>query len=244
MAGIAGALFVPIVGIISPHDVGIVPSIGFLIGVASAAGPRCSARCSARSRVAGRSTTLSETIPVGLDLHPGPAVHRGHRVPARRPGVAVAAAAARCAPARSRPRRARPVDRADVTASTASASVRARHDRRRRGMDATTWSSRDLTVDFDGFIAVDGVDLTVLPGDLRFLIGPNGAGKTTLIDADHRAGAGHRVGQVRRARAARPEGAPDRPARRRPHVPDRDGLRGADACCRTSTSPPGAAAAR
>jgi urea transport system ATP-binding protein len=41
----------------------------------------------------------------------------------------------------------------------------------------------DLTVSFDGFVAVDGVDLTVLPGDLRFLIGPNGAGKTTLIDA-------------------------------------------------------------
>jgi urea transport system ATP-binding protein len=40
-----------------------------------------------------------------------------------------------------------------------------------------------LTVSFDGFVAVDGVDFSVLPGDLRFLIGPNGAGKTTLIDA-------------------------------------------------------------
>jgi urea transport system ATP-binding protein len=42
---------------------------------------------------------------------------------------------------------------------------------------------RGLTVSFDGFVAVDHVDLTVLKGDLRFLIGPNGAGKTTLIDA-------------------------------------------------------------
>jgi urea transport system ATP-binding protein len=40
-----------------------------------------------------------------------------------------------------------------------------------------------LRVEFDGFVAVDGVDLTVMQGDLRFLIGPNGAGKTTLIDA-------------------------------------------------------------
>ncbi|MEQ3552960.1 urea ABC transporter ATP-binding protein UrtD [Pseudonocardia nematodicida] len=40
-----------------------------------------------------------------------------------------------------------------------------------------------LTVRFDGFTAVDHVDLTVAAGDLRFLIGPNGAGKTTLIDA-------------------------------------------------------------
>ena len=34
MAGIAGALFVPLVGIISPADVGVTPSIAFLIGVA------------------------------------------------------------------------------------------------------------------------------------------------------------------------------------------------------------------
>ncbi|MET8452928.1 urea ABC transporter ATP-binding protein UrtD [Streptomyces sp. NPDC005209] len=42
---------------------------------------------------------------------------------------------------------------------------------------------RDLRVTFDGFTAVDGVDLDIGPGDLRFLIGPNGAGKTTLVDA-------------------------------------------------------------
>lgn len=42
---------------------------------------------------------------------------------------------------------------------------------------------RGLTVDFDGFKAIDGVDLTLLQGQLHFLIGPNGAGKTTLVDA-------------------------------------------------------------
>jgi len=42
---------------------------------------------------------------------------------------------------------------------------------------------RNLTVDFDGFKAVDGVDLTLLQGRLHFLIGPNGAGKTTVVDA-------------------------------------------------------------
>ncbi|WP_436496184.1 urea ABC transporter ATP-binding protein UrtD [Actinokineospora sp. HUAS TT18] len=41
----------------------------------------------------------------------------------------------------------------------------------------------DVRVSFDGFTAVDGVSMTVLQGDLRFLIGPNGAGKTTLVDA-------------------------------------------------------------
>jgi len=42
---------------------------------------------------------------------------------------------------------------------------------------------RDLTVNFDGFKAIDGIDLTLLQGRLHFLIGPNGAGKTTLVDA-------------------------------------------------------------
>jgi urea transport system ATP-binding protein len=42
---------------------------------------------------------------------------------------------------------------------------------------------RDLTVDFDGFKAIDGVDVNLMQGRLHFLIGPNGAGKTTLVDA-------------------------------------------------------------
>ena len=40
----------------------------------------------------------------------------------------------------------------------------------------------DLTVDFDGFKAIDKLSLYVDYGELRFLIGPNGAGKTTLLD--------------------------------------------------------------
>lgn len=43
-------------------------------------------------------------------------------------------------------------------------------------------SVADLSVSFDGFKALDGVNFTVERGELRFLIGPNGAGKTTLID--------------------------------------------------------------
>ena len=42
---------------------------------------------------------------------------------------------------------------------------------------------RDLRVVFDGFVAIDGIDLDVPAGDVRFIIGPNGAGKTTLVDA-------------------------------------------------------------
>src|SRR5690606_18229837 len=39
-----------------------------------------------------------------------------------------------------------------------------------------------LTVSFDGFKAVDGVNLYIDRNELRVVIGPNGAGKTTVLD--------------------------------------------------------------
>ncbi len=40
----------------------------------------------------------------------------------------------------------------------------------------------DLTVSFDGFKAVDALNLYVEKDELRVIIGPNGAGKTTVLD--------------------------------------------------------------
>ncbi len=39
-----------------------------------------------------------------------------------------------------------------------------------------------ITVDFDGFKAVQDLDFALHAGEVHFLIGPNGAGKTTLLD--------------------------------------------------------------
>jgi ABC-type branched-subunit amino acid transport system ATPase component len=43
-------------------------------------------------------------------------------------------------------------------------------------------ATEDLTKEFAGFIAVNGVDLQVRRGTIHALIGPNGAGKTTCFN--------------------------------------------------------------
>ena len=39
-----------------------------------------------------------------------------------------------------------------------------------------------VSVNFDGFMALNGLSLLVEPGEMRAIIGPNGAGKTTMMD--------------------------------------------------------------
>jgi urea transport system permease protein len=63
MAGIAGALFVPIVGIISPADVGVLPSIAFIIGVAIGGRATLFGPVLGAILVAYAQTSLSERFP-------------------------------------------------------------------------------------------------------------------------------------------------------------------------------------
>ncbi|WP_024801878.1 urea ABC transporter permease subunit UrtC [Nocardia sp. BMG51109] len=62
-AGIAGALFTPIVGIISPADIGVVPSIVFLIGVAIGGRSTLLGPVLGAIGVAWAQTTFSEHFP-------------------------------------------------------------------------------------------------------------------------------------------------------------------------------------
>ena len=41
---------------------------------------------------------------------------------------------------------------------------------------------QQITVSFDGFLALRDLNLSLAPGELRAVIGPNGAGKTTFLD--------------------------------------------------------------
>ncbi len=58
---------------------------------------------------------------------------------------------------------------------------------------APTLTARHLHARYDGFTALDGVDLDVLPGRVTAIVGPNGAGKSTLfhcLAGTHRASHG------------------------------------------------------
>ena len=185
MASIGGAMFVPIAGIISPSNVDAPASIMLLAGVAL--GGRASLFGPVLGAIAvgyGRST-LSEKFPtqwtyflgalfiVVILFLPGGVASLWPKLKSLWPSSSRRAA-------ERRPR-----------ASTATTSRRRRPRPGRAGGVGMTASFlgedyleiRNLTVDFDGFKAVDGVDLTLLQGRLHFLIGPNGAGKTTLVDA-------------------------------------------------------------
>jgi urea transport system ATP-binding protein len=41
---------------------------------------------------------------------------------------------------------------------------------------------QDVSVSFDGFKVLEGLNFSIHRGEIRFLIGPNGAGKSTLLD--------------------------------------------------------------
>lgn len=50
------------------------------------------------------------------------------------------------------------------------------------GATSTVLATKQLTKNFGGLTAVDGVDFSVEEGEVRCLIGPNGAGKSTLLE--------------------------------------------------------------
>ncbi len=71
MAGLAGALFVPAVGIISPALIGIVPSIGFVIGAAVGGRASLVGAVLGAIAVAWTQSTISDAYPAGWTYFQG-----------------------------------------------------------------------------------------------------------------------------------------------------------------------------
>lgn len=187
-ASIAGALYVPIIGFITPAQVGIIPSIAFLIGVAIGGRTTLLGPVLGAIGVAWAQTTFSERFPsewiyaqgllfiVVVGFFPAGLAGIGALWRSRRAlkGVMQQAEQGSIGPVPSD--EAAPNVDGDPEAVQPAVGGNV-------GMGSQYLEVRGLTVDFDGFKAVKGIDLTLFQGDLRFLIGPNGAGKTTVIDA-------------------------------------------------------------
>ena len=179
IAAIGGAMFTLQVGFMSPSFVGIVPSIDMVIFCA--VGGRHSlvgAVVRNAPRQLGQDAVLRE-LPGTLAVRRWAALF-----------IAVVLAFPRGLAGLD--------DRSDPAAGSNSCAARARTasagrpQRRRRagiGDEPPCPSSTDfllalenVTVSFDGFKAVNDLNLYVDKNELRVIIGPNGAGKTTVLD--------------------------------------------------------------
>ena len=104
--------------------------------------------------------------------------------------------------------------------------------------------TEDLTKEFAGFVAVNGVNLRVQRGTIHALIGPNGAGKTTcfnLLTKFLQPTRGRIIFKGRDITALR--AGRDRAARPRALVPDLGGVSRISPCSRTCASRCSASAA-
>ena len=174
MAGVAGALYVPQVGIINPSEFAPANSIEAVIWVAvGGRGTLIGAVLGAVLVNYAKTLFTSGAARAVLAVRARRPVRRGHAVAAARHRRHLAALARRSAAGRSAgdadarrpPSRSRPRSSAmDDTHHHRAALSRRRHRLVRR------------------LPALNNLSLAVEPGEMRAIIGPNGAGKTTMMD--------------------------------------------------------------
>lgn len=171
LAGIAGALYVPQVGIINPSEFSPLNSIEMVIRVSM--GGRHPLWCGGRGhRRELRQDLDDRRASRGVAVRAGRAVRPGHGVSAardRRSPAGARGGGVTALPSRP-PAHYRKVDLMQYGFGHVQGPV----------LDTgkgTILYIEDLTVSFDGFKALNGLTLYVDDGELRCLIGPNGAAR-------------------------------------------------------------------
>ena len=192
MSGIAGALYVPQVGIINPGEMSPANSIEIAIWAAVGGRGTLFGPILGAFAVNGAKTWFTVAYPGTLALFPWPAVRAGDAAAAARVdgaarhrcGCAAARRAARRLSAAKRRRRAR--ERSGRPRAVGCGDVSGYgHVLKPDQVDTSHGPIlylEDITVSFDGFKALNNLSLTIDRGELRCIIGPNGAGKTTMMD--------------------------------------------------------------
>ena len=223
LAGLAGALYVPQVGIITPAQIGVLPSLEVVVWVAVGGREALIGGPLGAVLVSGLRSYLTTVAPdlwpfvlgllfvavvlffpqglVGIPQQIQRYMRRsGSRsMPGSLPAPLSAAAAGLSGEPDQLAHEAAEQGKAGEDTTRADAVAHHLFGSRAEGYGAGKADGRpvtdradraaepvlrleDVTVSFEGFLALRDLNFSLMDGELRFVIGPNGAGKTTMLD--------------------------------------------------------------
>ena len=197
LGGIGGALYVPQVGIITPSQIGVIPSLEIVVWVAIGGRERLIGAPIGAIVVNGLRTVLTSEYPelwpfilggffvAGVLLFPagliGLPAQLKRFIRSKRSASGLSGQAGQIQETGTE------FQRPIVESVGVHGGIQAQEppstlpeEDKKKG--ETILYLEGVTVSFEGFHALENLNFYMTKGELRFVIGPNGAGKTTLLD--------------------------------------------------------------